>query len=284
MKKRHGNELQSYITAIKVYCLLDREEEMRLATIYANVNKCWSEEERDKARKKLINHNLRLVVYIAKQYRHKTTLSLADLIQEGNCGLVRAVDLYDVSHNTAFSTYAGCLIRQAIYDAIVSKDKAIRIPDYVDDLSKKVNKFAAKHNMSREQAIQELLPIKKQEKVKLAALAGRCLNQNDNTERPRETGINGLMADPEKNDPLMLVITTEEGPNALLHLELMEISTDKAIRNEAYVLRRRYFGSDTACLSYKVISEEIKLSRERTRQLHDSGLIRLKKSIEGENV
>ena len=119
------NALKSYLLAIGHYPLLSAEEEKDLAQ--------KAHEGDEEAREQLINCNLRLVVSVAKNYKC-ARLSLADLIQEGNLGLIKAVDKYDETRGYRFSTCAVQWIRSAITKAITDKGKNIRIPAHIYQL------------------------------------------------------------------------------------------------------------------------------------------------------
>ena len=113
------NSVKLYLKEIGEYPLLSKEEEIKVAEKAANGS--------IKAREKLINCNLRLVVYIAKKYEGKG-LSFLDLIQEGNLGLIKAVEKFDYTKGYKFSTYATYWIKQSISKAIMEQSRNIRIP------------------------------------------------------------------------------------------------------------------------------------------------------------
>jgi RNA polymerase primary sigma factor len=121
--------LSCYFKSIRTIKLLTREEEEQLADKIAHGDK--------EARRRLIEANLRLVVRIARSMWNPS-LSLIDLIQEGNVGLMKAVDRFDGSRNTKFSTYAAWWIRQAIGRSLVNTERTIRLPHRKEGLIKKV--------------------------------------------------------------------------------------------------------------------------------------------------
>lgn len=130
------NLLFLYMKDIQKYPMLEKDEELRL------VRKAQLGDE--EAKNRLIECNLRLVVNIAKKYRNKG-LSVVDLISEGNFGLIRAIDKFDVEKGFRFSTYAVWWIKQAISKAIVLQGREIRIPSYRYDLLNRANKFISDH-------------------------------------------------------------------------------------------------------------------------------------------
>lgn len=119
------NSLALYLRAIGQYPLLDKEQEIELG-------RRIKEENDAEAREKMINCNLRLVVSVAKTFRSANhNISLEDLIAEGNCGLIAAVEKYDYSRGLRFSTCAVPWIKQAIMKAIVDTSRAVRIPAHI---------------------------------------------------------------------------------------------------------------------------------------------------------
>ena len=125
------SSVKMYLREIGQYDLLSREEEIKLAEAAANGSQ--------KAKDDLVNHNLRLVVSIAKRYMGRG-LTLLDLIQEGNMGLIKAVDKYDVSKGFKFSTYATYWIKQAISRAVTDQARNIRIPVHIIELMSNIKK------------------------------------------------------------------------------------------------------------------------------------------------
>ena len=124
--------LQAYLRQIKEIPLLSAEEEKALAIRYLRGDK--------EAKSKLVAANLRLVVMAAKRYIGRSPLTFEDLIQEGNIGLMRAVDTFDPERGWRFSTYAMHWIKQAISRAILNQSKTIRIPVHMIELKTKYSK------------------------------------------------------------------------------------------------------------------------------------------------
>lgn len=129
------NAVRSYLLSIRQYKILSKEEEFELFQRYR--------EQGDlKAREKLINHNLRLVVYSINKYKKPTTsYEFLDLVQEGNIGLMKAVDQCDYKSEYRFSTYASYKIKGEVRDSVLSKDAAIRIPRNVQQNINKYKKY-----------------------------------------------------------------------------------------------------------------------------------------------
>lgn len=125
------SSVKLYLKEISKFPLLTREEEEKYAILFAAGNK--------KARDVLMKHNLRLVVAIAKKYMGRG-LPLLDLIQEGNIGLMKAIEKYDVNKGFKFSTYATWWIKQAISRAIMEQSRNIRIPVHIISLISNIHK------------------------------------------------------------------------------------------------------------------------------------------------
>ena len=131
---QNDSSLKEYLREIARYPLLSPEQEIQLGRQVVKMQQpgCTDREQRQgqRARDKFIKSNLKLVVNIAKKYdgRQRKAMMLLDLIQEGNIGLARAVDMFDPSRGYRFTTYAYWWIRQAIHRAIANNDNMIRMP------------------------------------------------------------------------------------------------------------------------------------------------------------
>jgi RNA polymerase primary sigma factor len=142
---QNDSSLREYLREIARYPLLSPEQEIQLGRQVARMQQptCTDREQRQgqRARDKFIKSNLKLVVNIAKKYdgRQRKAMMLLDLIQEGNIGLARAVDMFDPSRGYRFTTYAYWWIRQAIHRAIANNDNMIRMPS---SLHEKIIKIA----------------------------------------------------------------------------------------------------------------------------------------------
>lgn len=134
-----NNSFRDYLIAIGQYPLLNAEQELELG-------RRIKEEGDEDAREQLINSNLRLVVYIAKQYKN-AYIGIEDLVSEGNIGLVAAVDKYDYTYGFRFSTCATPWIKQAILKALTDKGRAVRLPAHVYQQLTKMKKFIENFNI-----------------------------------------------------------------------------------------------------------------------------------------
>ena len=128
-----NNSFRDYLIAIGQYPLLNQEQELELG-------RRIKDEGDEDAREQLINSNLRLVVYIAKQYKNPY-IGIEDLVQEGNLGLVAAVDKYDYTYGYRFSTCATPWIKQAILKALTDKGRPVRLPAHIYQQITQIKRF-----------------------------------------------------------------------------------------------------------------------------------------------
>jgi RNA polymerase primary sigma factor len=263
--------LESYLREINETPLLKADEEKDLAHRI--------EDGDSEARDHLVRANLRLVVNIARSYQGKG-LALQDLIAEGNLGLLRAVEGYDPSMNTRFSTYASFWIKQSMKRAVVNTAKTVRLPAYMVQLLTEWRRAAARLQdelgraaTEEEIAIRLKLPKKKLSIIKKAI---RIYNANPQSEG-EETGwsIDDLAMDGVSHAP-EAQMTRADDLSQVLHL------LEKLDDREAKVLRLR-FGLDTEePMTLKEIGECLDLTRERVRQIEREALSKLHEMLEVE--
>src|SRR5438552_2007702 len=224
--------LETYLREINETALLTADEEKQLA---------YRIEEGDsEARDRMVRANLRLVVNIARSYTGKG-LGLQDLIEEGNLGLLRAVEGFDPSMNTRFSTYASYWIKQSIKRALVNTAKTIRIPAYMVELLAKWRRASAKlqEEMGRTPTQEEIakslnLPKKKLNIIKKAIRVYNSAPQTEQTESG--WSLDEMLMDGNTKTPDTEMVEADD-----LHhvLDLL----DKMDKREATVLSMR-FGMD----------------------------------------
>src|SRR5580704_14022782 len=198
--------LETYLREINETALLNADEEKELARRI--------EIGDSEARDRMVRANLRLVVNIARSYTGKG-LGLQDLIEEGNLGLLRAVEGFDPEMNTRFSTYASYWIKQSIKRALVNTAKTIRIPAYMVELLAKWRRATSKlqDELGRAPTHEEVaktlgLPKKKLSIIKKAI---RVYNSTPQTDQP-ETGwsIDEMLMDGRSKSPEMEMVETDD--------------------------------------------------------------------------
>ncbi|MGQ9476906.1 MAG: sigma-70 family RNA polymerase sigma factor [Candidatus Bipolaricaulia bacterium] len=256
--------VKTYLQEIGKVPLLTREEEVELAQRIQRGD--------EKAKEKMALANLRLVVSIAKRYKG-LGLPLLDLIQEGNIGLMRAVEKFDWTKGYKFSTYATWWIRQAISRALADKSRTIRIPAHIIEAIRKLYKieeeYVQEHGVppSLEELAEKLeLPKEEVERVKKAA------QYTSSLERP--VGEDG--------DALEDFIGNEEAPSpmkeALTALQKEELcqALEQLDYRERRILELRYGLHDNRTRTLEDVGKEFNISRERVRQIEKEALEKLR--------
>src|SRR6202048_3885905 len=264
--------LETYLREINKTPLLTADRALQLA---------YRIEEGDsEARDRMVRANLRLVVNIARSYTSKG-LALQDLIEEGNLGLLRAVEGFDPSMNTRFSTYASYWIKQSIKRALVNTAKPIPIPAYMVELLAKWRRASSKlqDELGRPPTHEEVakslnLPKKKLAIIKKAIRVYNAAPQSDQADAG--WSLDEMVMDGNSKSPDLEMVEADD----LKHvLELL----DKMDPREATVLRMRFGlveGEEPKTL--KEIGECLGLTRERVRQIESEALSKLSESMHGE--
>jgi len=260
--------LETYLREINETPLLNSEGEKELAhRIELGDNE---------ARDQMVRANLRLVVNIARSYTGKG-LSLQDLIEEGNLGLLRAVEGFDPRMNTRFSTYASYWIKQSIKRALVNTAKTIRIPAYMVELLAKWRRASAKlqEDLGRAPTQEEVarvldLPKKKLNIIKKAIRIYNSVPQSDQAESG--WSIDEMLMDGRSKTPENEMLETDDLQHVMQLLNKMD-------NREATVLRMRFGLDDEEPKTLKEIGERLGLTRERVRQIESEALGKLNESL-----
>jgi RNA polymerase primary sigma factor len=256
--------LETYLREINETALLNAEEEQLLARQIG--------EGDVRARDRMVRANLRLVVNIARGYTGKG-LSLQDLIEEGNLGLLRAVEGFDPTMGTRFSTYASYWIKQSIKRALINSAKTIRIPAYMVELLSKWRRANSRltEELGRTPTAEEVarvlgLPKKKLPIIKKAIRIYNSTPQTDQTEAGWSLGE--IVMDERMKSPEDELLENDILKNVMSMLTELE-------SREATVLKMRFGLFDTETHTLKEIGEELGLTRERVRQIETEALRKL---------
>lgn len=227
------------------------------------------------AREQLVRSNLRLVVNIAKKYANRG-ISLGDLIEEGNLGLIKAVDYFDPSKGTRFSTYAAWWIKQSIKLALLNNVQPMHIPTYMVALINQWRRTAAELETSlgrapgcEEMATAMKLPVRKAkviEQVVNIISSIRDTAGDDGVDQSQSIEV--TLRDKDVAQPEDDMVADEERAKAIRLL-------DRIDAREARVLRMHYGLDGKRPMSLKEIGEKLHLTRERIRQIQREALTRL---------
>jgi len=261
--------IQDYLCEINETALLDSEEEKSLAQRSGAGDLT--------ARDHMVRANLRLVVNIAKGYVGKG-LSLEDLIQEGNLGLIHAVEGFDPDVGTRFSTYASYWIKESIRRALFNHAKPIRLPAYLVKLLAKWRRAAGQleEELGRMPSPDEVaanlkLSRKKQAAVKqalhLANLIPQTVESSDDNDSSGQ-----VLVDHRSRSPIEELVESDD--LALVQERLAEMD-----QRQAAVIQMRFGLDGKAPRTLQEIGQELSLTRERVRQLENRGLQSLKHAV-----
>ena len=257
--------VRMYLKEIGQIKLLSAEEEVELA-------KRVSEGDQE-AKNKLTEANLRLVVSIAKKYSGRG-LHILDLIQEGNTGLIRAVDKFDWTKGNKFSTYATWWIRQAITRAIADQARTIRVPVHMVEVINKATRCNRKlvQELGREPTVEEIaaelnLPVEKI--IEANRTAADTLSLDTPVGDEEDTSIGSFVEDERTPGP------ADATSNALLAEALKEILGTLTER-EADVLRMRFGMYDGRTHTLEEVGQLFGVTRERIRQIENKAIRKLR--------
>ncbi|MCL2110236.1 RNA polymerase sigma factor RpoD [Microgenomates group bacterium] len=262
-----SDPVRMYLKEIGRVPLLTREEEITLAQ--------RSEEGDPEAKRKLINSNLRLVVSIAKKYIGRG-MSFLDLIQEGNKGLIRAIDKYDWTKGFKFSTYATWWIRQAITRAIADQARTIRIPVHMVETINNLMRTSRRmmQELGREPTQEELaeemgLPVTKIREIQKISQNTVSLESPVGDDGEEDSTLGDFIADNRLTTPF------EEASKKMLSENMEEVLSALSDR-EARVLKMRFGLASNRPMTLEEVGKEFGVTRERIRQIEAKALRKLK--------
>lgn len=269
-----------YLAETRRFPLLPASEEKRLARIVRSHRRRRTPAGKRTARDRLIELNLRLVISVAKRYRH-FGMELSDLVQEGNLGLMRAVERFDPDRNVRFSTYAVWWIRQAITRALYAKSRTVRVPIHQAQLARRALQRSVDSN-----ALERGRP----RRPELAHEAGASV--------PRVESALAALTPPDSLDALAVEdgtprweLMADEGAlspwSAVLENETRErvgalIATLSP--RDQLVLRMRFAIGFDRPHTLEEIGTELHLTRERVRQLERDALVHLRREADQQGL
>lgn len=259
------DNLKIYLKSIGQYKLLDKEEEVALFKRYENGDLS--------AKNAIVNANLRLVVNVAKRYKGHG-LPLLDLIQEGNIGLMKAVEKYDYKKGFKFSTYSVWWIRQSVTRALSTQSNSIRVPVHMNEIltqvEKAIKEFKQKegrapseHELAKElhmdvKRVKKLLVYKNLEVISMDVRVGK----------DEENSLSDFLPSEKVSDS-----PTKATENKFMKKDVHKI-VEFLPEREAYVIRKRY-GLDGEVQTLECVGDYLGITRERTRQLEKNALRKL---------
>ncbi len=229
------------------------------------------------AREQMIESNLRLVVSLGKRYMNRG-LPFADVIEEGNLGLIKAVEKFDYARGFRFSTYASWWIRQYIERAIINQGKLIRLPVHVVE---RLNRYLSKverlgQELGREPRVDEIadrMRISEREVTDLKQLIRTTYSLDSPISEGTDTFLRDVIEDPRVASPA----STAEGVQR--REEIMEWMKDLQEKEKTVIVLR--FGLDGGdAQTLETIGQDLGLTRERVRQIETAALVKLRAIIE----
>ncbi len=263
---RDDASLDKYLQDIGKEELISVEEEVELARRIKQGDQ--------EALNKLVRANLRFVVSVAKQYQNQG-LSLPDLINEGNLGLIKAAEKFDETRGFKFISYAVWWIRQSILQALAEQSRIVRLPlnqvGSINKINKIIEEFQQKHKRNpTDEELAELLDISEEKLAKSRTIASR----HKSIDAPLKDGEDSQLKD-------VLPDSNAEKADENLIRESLKLEIERALstltKREADIIRY-FFGINAPEMTLEEIGEHFNLTRERVRQIKEKAIRRLRHS------
>ena len=266
---RSSEALDKYLVEIGRAPLISIDEEIELAQ---KIKKGGREGER--AKEKLVTANLRFVVSVAKQYQHQG-LSLTDLIDEGNIGLVKAAEKFDETRGFKFISYAVWWIRQSILQAIAEQSRIVRLPlnqvGSLNKINREINRFEQENQ--RKPSLTELSNATKidEEKIDQSLMAD---SHHVSIDAPFQEGEDNSMVDVMGGEDSR---TDRQVDHESMALELDSVLR-KVLKDREITIIRECFGISCHEKGLEEIGDQLGLTRERVRQIREKSIAKLRDS------
>jgi RNA polymerase primary sigma factor len=265
---REQHSLDKYLTEISKLDMISIDQEIELARRIKDGDQI--------ALQKLAKANLRFVVSVAKQYQNNG-MTLGDLINEGNVGLIRAASRFDETRGFKFISYAVWWIRQAIMQALAEQSRTVRLPlNRVSSLNK-ISRATAEleQKFEREPTAEELatvLEMSESEVVDNKQLSGRAISMNAPLKEGEDNSLLDLLSDKEGETPDQELVFNS------LKQEISRSLSTLSVREADVIIS--YFGlNGTQALTLEEIGDKFSLTRERVRQIKEKAIRRLRHNI-----
>ncbi len=262
--------IEEYFAKIRKLPLLTKEEEQELSKqILTGPN-----EEKEKARTKLIERNLRLVVSIAKPYVNRTDLTFMDLIQEGNIGLIKAVSKYDYeNHKTRFSTYAAWWIKQSIFKSMIDSP-LVSIPGWANLIYPQIIDSLKKNSKTKSIDLREIAQkfgIRKDTLEGILTFSNKICSLDRKIDNEHPTELQEIYLDKSSSHEEQIV----EKINSAQFIKNMKETLSE---REALVLEMRYGLNGSKVYTLEETGKELELTRERIRQIQKKAIEKLRRN------
>ena len=267
------SSISVYMREIAKTKLLTPEEEIELAARIAKGD--------ERARARMIESNLRLVVKIAKDYANYG-VPLVDLISEGNIGLIRAVEKFDPKKGGKLSTYAAWWIKQSIKRALANQGKTVRLPIHLVDKLARVRRISAlmAEDLGREPTDSELseeLGIPREKLALLLQASKQNRSMDETTNDDSIVSFGEVIADDRAIDPLE-ALSQKNGLNEL------NLVLDTLNERETEIIGARFGLNGKRILTLEEIGRDFGVSRERIRQIQNAALNKMQKALTKKNA